>query len=149
MAELAARIWRNHYTPIIGEAQVEYMLDKFQSAEAIGKQIDDGYDYRLIVDAEGKDVGYFGVVPRKNELFLSKLYILCGNRGKGYGRRAVEEVSKLAKKLKLPKITLTVNKNNADSIKAYEKFGFKIKDSVVNDIGSGFVMDDYVMEKTI
>ena len=34
-ALLAEAIWREYYTPIIGEAQVAYMLEHFQSAEAI------------------------------------------------------------------------------------------------------------------
>jgi RimJ/RimL family protein N-acetyltransferase len=49
----------------------------------------------------------------------------------------------------LNKIALTVNKNNVNSIKAYEKMGFKNVGSVVQDIGSGYVMDDYKMEKTL
>lgn len=44
------------------------------------------------------------------------------------------------------KIQLTVNKHNINSINAYKKWGFKTIDSVVTDIGSGFVMDDYIME---
>ena len=44
-------------------------------------------------------------------------------------------------------ISLTVNKYNTDSIKAYEKMGFEKIDSVVMDIGNGYVMDDYVMKK--
>ena len=39
IAALADEIWREHYTPIIGEAQVDYMLKKFQSAEQICEDI--------------------------------------------------------------------------------------------------------------
>jgi hypothetical protein len=31
----------------------------------------------------------------------------------------------------------------------YEKVGFVISDSVVKDIGEGFIMDDYQMEKRL
>jgi ribosomal protein S18 acetylase RimI-like enzyme len=44
---------------------------------------------------------------------------------------------------------LTVNKNNVNAIKAYEKMGFRNVGSLVQDIGDGFVMDDYAMEKTV
>ncbi len=43
---LAYSIWREHYTPIIGRHQVEYMLEKFQSKEALLNQIEkEGYIY--------------------------------------------------------------------------------------------------------
>ena len=47
------------------------------------------------------------------------------------------------------KIRLTVNKYNQYTIDAYNKWGFKTVDSVVTDIGNGFVMDDYIMEYEI
>ena len=43
---------------------------------------------------------------------------------------------------------LAVNKNNATAIAAYLKHGFRIADAVVKEIGGGFVMDDYIMERT-
>ena len=39
VAALARETWTRHYVPIIGVAQVEYMLEKFQSEEAIARQI--------------------------------------------------------------------------------------------------------------
>ena len=44
---------------------------------------------------------------------------------------------------------LTVNKNNTKAISVYKSFGFDITDTVVTDIGGGYVMDDYIMEYTI
>jgi hypothetical protein len=44
---------------------------------------------------------------------------------------------------------LTVNKYNTSSIKAYLALGFSVTDAVVTDIGEGYSMDDYVMEKTV
>ena len=89
------------------------------------------------------------IQPKGRELFLSKIYVLSSRRGLGYGKKAVQFVETVAKELNLNKIALTVNKNNVNSIKAYEKIGFKNVGSVVQDIGNGFVMDDYKMEKTL
>jgi ribosomal protein S18 acetylase RimI-like enzyme len=47
----------------------------------------------------------------------------------------------------LPKIWLTVNRNNSNSIKTYESLGFVKSRTQIADIGEGFVMDDYIMEK--
>ena len=46
-------------------------------------------------------------------------------------------------------LTLAVNKNNASAIAAYLKHGFRIAEAVTKDIGGGFVMDDYVMERPL
>ncbi|MHC4694131.1 MAG: GNAT family N-acetyltransferase [Planctomycetota bacterium] len=145
---LASEIWNEHFTPIIGKAQVDYMLEKFQSKKAISEQITKGFLYYLI-RIKNHSIGYMGVHPKQDELFLSKVYIRSSERGKGYGRKAIQFLEKFSQEKGLKKITLTVNKNNTDTIKAYEKFGFKNTGPVVQDIGNGFIMDDYGMEKGI
>jgi RimJ/RimL family protein N-acetyltransferase len=147
---LASSIWREYFPPIIGSPQVEYMLQKFQSKRAILNQIEkEGFLYYLLEDKNGDWAGYFAVVPQQEELFLSKLYVTTENRRKGYAKRALEFIETLARDIGLSKITLTVNKNNTGSIDAYKKLGFVITGSSVTDIGDGFVMDDYKMEKII
>jgi RimJ/RimL family protein N-acetyltransferase len=145
---LAYEIWNEHFTPIIGKAQVGYMLEKFQSREAITEQIKKGFLYYLI-RIKNHSIGYMGIHPKQDELFLSKIYIRSSKRGKGYGRKAIQFLEQFAQEKRLKKITLTVNKNNTGTIKAYEKFGFKKTGPVVQDIGNGFIMDDYGMEKVI
>jgi diamine N-acetyltransferase len=145
---LAREIWTEHYIPIIGKAQVEYMLEKFQSKPAIAEQLKSGCLYFLLEEDE-KSLGYIGVQPKGEELFLSKIYVKATQRGKGYGKKALQFVENLAKVKGLNKITLTVNKNNANTIKAYEKLGFKNLGAVIQDIGNGFIMDDYKMEKLV
>jgi len=148
VARLAFEIWNQHFIPIIGKAQVDYMVEKFQSERAISEQIETGYSYYLL-KADDDYAGYTGVCPKEDELFLSKLYIRVSQRGKGFGRKAIEFLEDLAREKGLSKITLTVNKNNTDSIKAYEEFGFTNLGIFVQDIGNGFVMDDYKMEKVV
>jgi RimJ/RimL family protein N-acetyltransferase len=145
---LAREIWNEHYTPIIGKQQVDYMIEKFQSKNAMTEQIKNGYTYYLVED-DGRHIGYIGIQLKKDELFLSKLYIKSSERGKGYGKKAVQFLEDLAKTEKINKISLTVNKGNVKSIAAYEKIGFENLGSIVMDIGGGFVMDDYKMEKYI
>ncbi len=145
---LAREIWTEHYTPIIGREQVNYMLGKFQSREAVAQQIRAGIIYFLIrLDEEF--IGYIAVQPKGDDLFLSKIYLASARRGRGYGKRAMQFVVSLAKERKLGKIVLTVNKSNSKSIKAYEKMGFSIAGALIQDIGNGFVMDDYKMDKII
>ena len=142
---LGDEIWREHYTPIIGENQVTYMLDKFQSNEAIKSQINEGYLYFLL--KEGNiNIGYFSVQRRDKTLFLSKVYIQKKHRGKGYFQKTMNHVTTLAHREFCTSISLTVNKYNTNSINIYLNKGFKIMESAVFAIGNGYVMDDYVME---
>jgi GNAT superfamily N-acetyltransferase len=145
---LADEIWNEHFTRIIGKAQVDYMLDKFQSKEAIAEQMKNGFLYFLIIRNDSC-VGYIGVQPKGSQLFLSKLYIIAAERGSGLGRKAIAFVEKLARDTGASKISLTVNRYNLDTIEAYKRFGFEITGSLVQDIGNGFVMDDYRMEKPV
>ena len=80
---------------------------------------------------------------------MSKIYVLKESRGKGIGKRAMTFVLDMAKSMDCIKVSLTVNKYNHNSIRAYESIGFINKQELVQDIGGGFVMDDYLMEKSI
>lgn len=145
---LGKTIWTQHYTPIIGEDQVRYMLNKFQSIDAITNQLNEGYRYYLIQN-NNISIGYISVQKREDSLFLSKFYILDTERGKGFGKKAMQYLISLGQELDCESISLTVNKYNKNSIEAYKSFGFTISEAVVFDIGEGYVMDDYRMEKSL
>ena len=145
---IADIIWREHYIPIVGKPQIDYMLDKFQSAKAIEKQIENGYEYFSIF-YDDAHVGYISIKQEKDALFLSKIYVLSSYRGKKIGKTAMLFVENKAKLYQLKNIRLTVNIHNSNSIKAYEKLGFKNVGPLVADIGNGFVMDDFEMIKQI
>jgi ribosomal protein S18 acetylase RimI-like enzyme len=149
LAKLAREIWTEHYEPIIGLDQVGYMLENLQSPLAIREQLDQqGFRYYFIRDDEDA-VGYIGVQPEGDTLFLSKLYVSSEVRGRGFGRAATNYVFRLAKELGCRKVRLTVNKYNDIANAAYERLGFKRCGEVVTDIGGGYVMDDYIFEKRV
>jgi len=149
VANLAREIWVEHYVPIIGRAQVDYMLDRVQSESAIAQQINEGQEYYLI--SRDAPAGYFAVLPEQSSrsMFLSKIYVRKGLRGRGLGKAAVEFIEGLCRARSLRTLWLTVNRNNSASIAWYERMGFRNAGPVVKDIGGGFVMDDYRMEKNI
>jgi ribosomal protein S18 acetylase RimI-like enzyme len=146
--ELAKIIWREHYTPIIGSNQVAYMLANFQSVAVMQEQISSGYSYHLMIYQE-EPVGYLSIRKDADAVFLSKIYVLKDFRGKGIARAAMNFVISETLRAGLGLIRLTVNKKNTGSIHAYEKMGFQNMDSVVTEIGEGYVMDDFVMEMEI
>lgn len=143
LASLASSIWHEYWTCILSPEQIDYMVENFQSEKAIKNQIkNENYTYYFIL-SENQPIGYFGISDKKDLLFLSKLYIKKEARHQGIGTKTFEKIQEIANGRK---IQLTVNKYNTNTIRAYEKWGFKTVNSVVTDIGSGFVMDDYIME---
>lgn len=146
--ELARVIWREHYTPIIGPEQVAYMLDNFQSVPAMEEQIGEGMEYYRI-NLDELPVGYLAFKKQGEELFLSKIYVLSSRRGQGIGKKAMRFAESKALELSCHFLSLTVNKNNSGAIKAYEKMGFVNHGAIETDIGSGFIMDDYLMKKIL
>ena len=148
IAQLASTIWKEHYTPIIGPDQVAYMLNKFQSADAIAQQVSKGIHYYIIF-YNSKPAGYLAFEKQLTELFLSKIYVSKDMRGKGIGKAAMDFVEREGRYLECQQISLTVNKNNTGSIRAYEKLGFHNLGGIVQDIGEGYVMDDFLLLKQL
>ena len=61
LAKLADEIWHEYWPAIIGDAQTDYMVEKFQSLEAIKRDMaEHAYEYWFVVDESGKTVGYTG-----------------------------------------------------------------------------------------
>lgn len=145
VADLAEKIWHQHFTPIIGEDQVNYMVEKFQSYPAIKEQLTNGYEYFQIIN-DGVFCGYTGVHAENDSLFLSKLYLEKESRGQHLATKAFEFLKELCRERGLKKIWLTCNKYNANTLAVYEHLGLTITRSEVTDIGNGFVMDDYILE---
>lgn len=149
LADLAKVIWNEFFVCIITPKQINYMVEQFQSVGALTDQIkNQGYEYYFI-NLDGLNIGYTGIKPENTKLFLSKLYLLKEYRGRGYASATFAFLENLCANRGLKAIWLTVNRNNKDSIAVYQKKGFKVVRTQVKDIGNGFVMDDYVMEKVL
>ncbi len=148
LATTAREIWNEHFLPIIGQAQVDYMLDKFQSEQAIRHQMAEGVQY-IGSYVESKLVGYSCYKLESERLFISKLYVKKEYRGLGVGRAMFDQEVKFAKENGKSAVYLTVNKHNELAINVYKHLGFYEEKSIVTDIGNGFVMDDYIMVKAV
>ena len=149
LAALAKEIWFEYWHSIMTLGQIYYMVNKFQSEIALNDQIEHGnYSYYFITE-DGKKIGYFGIEPQEDNLFLSKFYIAKDYRYKGIGRMVFEIIKNIAKEHNLNKIHLTVNKHNIKTKEIYEKWGFRSLHPLITNIGNGYEMDDYLMEYEI
>ena len=188
LAHMAYHIWNEYWPAIIGQAQTDYMVEKFQSLNAFRTDIaDNGYEYFFIMQHEdetphelgaathGADihdqgdtvahdtedfartaavpriVGYTGghVEADTNRFFISKIYLLKEHRGEGLCSATIRFYERLARERGLDALYLTVNKHNEMAIRAYKAKGFEVIDAVETDIGDGYIMDDYIMEKKL
>ena len=149
VAEAANIVWHDAFKDILTLAQIEYMIEKFQSFNALYEAINKNNYLYYLIKTDNNVVGYTGLHEEEGKLFLSKLYILKEYRGKGISSKTFEFIENLAKEKNLKSIWLTVNKNNNHAIEVYKHKGFVIIRKQVADIGNGFVMDDYVFEKVI
>lgn len=147
LSALAHVIWHQHYTPLIGRAQVEYMLARGYSESALAGERDAGTRFTL-ARRGARFIAYAAVSPdtaRPDTAWLDKLYVHIEARNLGVGRRLVARTASQARRFEASVLRLRVNRHNADSIAAYRRLGFEIEGEHVKDIGGGFVMDDYVM----
>jgi len=146
---IAREVWKEHFVPIIGDDQVEYMLTKFQSASQIYKDIkENGYIYFVANNKENDElIGYSAVVPQDDYLLFSKVYVHKNYRGLGILRSFLNEAIALCRyEYSFGKIRLAVNKSNNNAVTIYKHMGFATIDSVDTDIGDGFIVANYIME---
>jgi len=151
ISELAGIIWRACYPGIITNAQIDYMLARMYSPGVLRDEIrSQGIRYDCLL-ADGKPVGFasYGPTSEPGVMKLHKLYLLPEMHGRGLGSLLLQQVEHEVRAGAGRRLILSVNKRNARAIAAYQRNGFVTADSVVTDIGGGFVMDDYIMAKDL
>lgn len=147
---LAHEIWPATYGPILTAAQLDYMLDLIYAIPALERAMQGGQQFSLVWE-DGNAIGFFAIEHRYgNEPVtrLHKLYVLPGQHGKGVGKWLMERVLELALREGSSKISLNVNRFNP-AYNFYLKSGFKVAFEEQIQIGNGFIMDDFRMEKTL
>ena len=151
ISTLAGHIWREYFPGIISLEQIEYMLSQGYTLEVLSHEIlAQGISYdRMLLGSELIGFASYGPAQSLGEVKLHKLYLAPEFHGKGYGSKFLRHVEATARSRDYRTLVLTVNKNNDQAISSYKRNGFVVHDSVVVDIGSGFVMDDYVMVKNL
>lgn len=148
--EIARITWGPTYVPLIGQEQVDYMLDKMYNEGALLEQLAEGHTF-LIAEISAKAIGFaaYSVTDHEQRVFkLHKLYVLPEAHGKGIGKFLINEVVDRVRELDGKILELNVNRGNKAK-DFYERAGFKIKETVDIEIGNGFQMNDYVMAMPI
>lgn len=150
IAVLARAIWREHFTKIISEAQIEYMLAGRYTEADLAPYIDGTDRWFDVLRVGGAAVGFLRCMRTgPDELKIEQIYLENSQRGKGLGKTMLAHAEARARRLGCSHLSLFVNRRNDEAIRAYRHSGFVVAEEKLVDIGNGFVMDDYVMTKPL
>lgn len=147
---IAYEIWSKHFGQMFAADTLAKLIEGVQSKTAILNDLENGYKYFFINDAE-ESIGYFAyrVLPDENELFLNKLYIYSNQRGKGIGKKVLNHLEDVCHTSNIDNISLTVYHGNTNSVKAYEKWGFENLGLIKKVFSDDLIFDDFKMRKKL
>jgi diamine N-acetyltransferase len=156
LAQLAETIWRAHYSRIISNAQIDYMLVERYTPQKLCLYLDADDRWLMLLRIDNRAVGYCSYAltddlgeMKPGEMKLEQLYLLPELHCKWLGRLMLRHVEEQARVGGRNTLVLQVNKRNDIAIAFDRKAGFTVREEAVFDTGNGFMMDDYVMEKVL
>lgn len=141
--QLAQKIWRAYYPPIIGNDQVEYMLNKGYSYDSLQEQMKEQSFF--MIENNEQSVGFAAISKKSEGYFIHKFYLDESMHGKGFGTTAFEHLISFYGHDKT--YFLQVNRGNIKAINFYFKMGMIIDKMADFDIGDGYFMNDFIMIK--
>jgi len=146
--ELCLQVWPQTYASIISPEQITYMLEMMYSEASLQQQMQNGALFIIVYD-KNEPVGFTSYQEVKPGIVkLHKLYVLPSQQGKGTGRFIINYIIAATKQDNIIAIQLQVNRRNK-ARDFYERLGFTVIEEFDFEIGNGWVMDDYVMEKKL
>lgn len=149
--EIADRVWPETFAAILSPEQIAYMMEMMYAPEVLGAELARGYIFEVLY-VDGFPAGYAvhsRYEARPDTAKLHKIYLLADYQGRGLGSQLLAHVIRRAAEAGYRFLRLNVNKENVKAQKAYLRNGFTVVETVKIDIGNGFYMDDYVMEKAL
>ncbi len=149
VSDFAICVWHEYFPFLLSDQQIDYMCDLFNTPSVMMDNITNHHYQYYGVYHQDTMIGYIALQDHPSYLFLSKLYLSAAAIGQGHARAMMDFVIEEAKSRGYHSIQLTCNKYNQHSLDVYHHYGFTIIDADQTDIGNGFIMDDYIMEKVI
>ena len=149
--QLAEQVFPETYKNIITPEQCRYMMDMMYSEESLRLQMtEEGHVYQLL-SVDGEAAGYVSVQPIESDLYeLQKIYVLPRFQGRHLGRTLFDAAVALVKKLHPEPCRIFLHVNRYNKAKTfYEHLGLKVTKQGDYNIGHGYFMNDYIMEKEI
>lgn len=150
ISQLASIIWPPAFKEILTAEQSKFMLEWMYNLNTLENQIDNGHLFFLMKDNQ-QNIGFVGLqpdFPEKGKLRIHKIYLSPECQGKKYGAWMMNQVEEQAQNMSLNYLHLNVNRQNK-ATDFYKKGGFEILYSEDIEIGNGYFMNDFVMQKKL
>ncbi len=149
---IAHATWPVSYYPgILTAEQLMYMLDLLYSEAALTEAMERKRQQFFLLEQNDMFTGFSGLTHHHgggSTTHLNKLYVRPSVQGTGAGKLLLKHAMRTSAEAGDTALELNVNKRNK-ALAFYEHMGFKILREEVIDIGSGYVMDDYVMGRAL
>src|SRR5688572_924177 len=143
---MAYEIWPQTYGSILSKDQLDYMLELIYNENTLKEQMEEGVEFILVYDGVHA-VGFASFSLIQPQVYkLHKIYVLPSQQGKGTGRFIIDRLVTAMKQKGATTLQLNVNRHNNAKL-FYEKLGCVVIREEDVDIGNGYFMNDFVMEK--
>jgi len=148
---IAHQTWPDTYGSILSTEQFDHMLNWMYTPEAIAEQVEQkNHVFLMAANHAGETVGYvsYEVDYKPTITKIHKLYLLPQTQGQGIGRLLIDEVARKALTAGNTALGLNVNRQNR-AVQFYERMGFSVVAQEDIDIGNGYLMQDFIMQKQL
>jgi ribosomal protein S18 acetylase RimI-like enzyme len=145
---LAQEIWPGTYSAILSPDQLQYMMNLIYSRASLQQQF---RQHRfLLAELNHEPVGFasYGPADTPGTYKLHKIYVHPKTQGKGIGKSIIDFVVEQLHTQQGKILRLNVDRYNK-ARQFYERLDFAVIKEEDIDIGNGYFMNDYVMEKRI
>ena len=148
--DLMYQVWPQTYAAIIPQEQINYMIEWMYSRASLEQQIKEGHHY-WIVEVNNNPCGYgsFSRTDSSHTYKIHKLYIIEDQQHAGLGTALLEMFLQIIRSDHGKFVQLQVNRENSKAFHFYQKHGFQIWKTVDFDIGNGYSMNDFVLQKNL
>ena len=145
---LALEIWPKAFEQILSAEQISHMLEMMYSEKVLRNDLEKGVEF-YILSHDTEDCGYAAIEKIDGHAYkLHKIYLSQKLQGKGLGKYLIREMESIVKSRGAKYLRLNVNRQN-NAVAFYKSQGYGIVKTEDIDIGQGYFMNDYVMEKMI
>jgi|SRR5690554_3021272 len=148
---IAYATWFPTFEGILSQDQIEYMLEMMYSVESLTQQIEIKNHSFFLAQENNQILGFMSVelnYQKPQIAKVHKIYVLPEAQHKGIGKLLMHKAEEVAREQQHTKLQLNVNRQNK-ALNFYQKLGYQILTTEDIDIGKGYLMEDYILEKEV